>query len=265
MIKEENILLKTWNEQVKIFSDNLTISQIRPTRKAVHEIRVAMKKMRSYLRLKKKISKEKWREQFTGTLSLFKSFGNLRDVEMSLALTRKYEHKELLSTPVFKNYLSKDRTQSRRVAKQDAKNYNTDELLLFNSQFYLIANKLSNDRIYKRVVHLSLEKIDKIKELATHFSKNVHKIRKLLKDLYYWLKICPADIASKSVDLEELDKMLDDLGRWQDHFILREKINVYLKRSTVEEGNLKEFRKSLLKTQKKLLDKAKGKWHKVIK
>ena len=52
-----NLILKNWLLQEKIFNDNLILSRKRPTKISVHDIRVAVKKMRSYLRLK---------EEFTG-------------------------------------------------------------------------------------------------------------------------------------------------------------------------------------------------------
>jgi len=52
-----NLILKNWLQQEKIFIDNLMLSRKRPTKISVHDLRVAVKKMRSYLRLK---------QQFTG-------------------------------------------------------------------------------------------------------------------------------------------------------------------------------------------------------
>jgi hypothetical protein len=42
----------------------------------VQDLRVAVKKMRSYLRLKEELTKDEWKESFSKISALFKSFGS---------------------------------------------------------------------------------------------------------------------------------------------------------------------------------------------
>ena len=75
-------------------------------------LRVAVKKMRSYLRLKEELTGDKWKESFSRISALFKSFGRLRDYDMSLTLIRKLERKNSYHLFFLKNtYLSTDRLQ----------------------------------------------------------------------------------------------------------------------------------------------------------
>ena len=80
------LILKNWLLQEKNFNDNLILSRKRPTKISVHDIRVAVKKMRSYLRLKEELTGDEWKESFLKISALFKSFGRLRDYDMSLFL-----------------------------------------------------------------------------------------------------------------------------------------------------------------------------------
>ena len=105
-----NLILTSWLLQEKNFNDNLILCRKRPTKISVHDIRVAVKKMRSYLRLKEELTGDKWKESFLKISALFKSFGRLRDYDMSLTLIRKLERKELLSFIFFKEYLSVNRS-----------------------------------------------------------------------------------------------------------------------------------------------------------
>ena len=50
---DKAFILKSWDEQINVFHHNLLILRIRPTKNAVHDLRVAIKKIRSYLRLNK--------------------------------------------------------------------------------------------------------------------------------------------------------------------------------------------------------------------
>ena len=259
-----NLILKNWLQQVKIFNDNLLISRKRPTKISVHDLRVAVKKLRSYLRLKQHLIGEDWKGSFSTITALFKSFGRLRDYDMSLTLIRKSERKEVLSFIFFKEYLAANRSLTRKWAKQNAIKFNEHEPENFNEQFKLITG--SNSEISEKVIQLSVLKIKKVKKLAKHFHKNAHEIRKQLKDLYYWLKICPKEVAESFVNMKVLDRVLNYLGSFQDHFILKKKIKQYLidlPKNNEEKMLLKDLEKKLTAMQSDLLDKAIKKWEEI--
>ena len=256
-----NLILKNWLQQGKIFNDNLFLSRKRPTKISVHDLRVAVKKMRSYLRLKQQLTREEWKESFSKISALFKSFGRLRDYDMSLTLIRRSERKELLSFIFFKEYLSVNRSLTRKWAKQNAINFDEHEPDVFNQQFNFLAG--SNEEICEKIIQLSALKIKKVKNLAKHFQKNAHEIRKQLKDLYYWLKICPKELAEDFINMKVLDMTLNYLGNFQDHFILKKKIKQYIKdlpKGNEEKEMLKGLDKKLEAAQKEILNKAIKKW-----
>src|SRR5258705_3489704 len=224
---KHNLISKNWLQQEKVLNDNLIISRKRPTKDSIHDLRVAVKKMRSYLRLKEQLTGEKWKEAFSKISALFKSFGRLRDYDMSLTLIRKSERKELLAFIPFKEYLSVNRSLTRKWAKQEAIKFNEQEPGVFNEQFNLLAG--TNAEIREKIIQLSALKIIKVKSLSKHLQHNAHEIRKQLKDVYYWLKICPKDLAESFMNMKVLDRLLNYFGSWQDHVILRKKINQYIK------------------------------------
>lgn len=256
-----NLIVKNWLQQEKVFNDNLILSRKRPTKISIHDLRVAVKKMRSYLRLKQQFTGEEWKESFSKISALFKSFGRLRDYDMSLTLTRKFERKEFLSFIFFKEYLSVNRSLTRKWTKQNAIRFNEQEPDVFTEPFKLIAG--SNPEISERIIQLSALKIKKVKNLAKHFQKNAHEIRKQLKDVYYWLKICPKVMAESFIKMKALDLTLNYLGNFQDHFILKKKIKQYIKdlpKKNEEKEMLKSLDKKLETAQKEILNKAIKKW-----
>ena len=259
-----NLILKNWLQQGKIFNDNLFLSRKRPTKISAHDLRVAVKKMRSYLRLKQQLTREEWKESFSKISALFKSFGRLRDYDMSLTLIRRSERKELLSFIFFKEYLSVNRSLTRKWAKQNAINFDEHEPDVFNQQFNFLAG--SNEEICEKIIQLSALKIKKVKNLAKHFQKNAHEIRKQLKDLYYWLKICPKELAEDFINMKVLDMTLNYLGNFQDHFILKKKIKQYIKdlpKGNEEKEMLKGLDKKIETAQKEILKKAIKKWEEI--
>ena len=256
-----NLILKNWLQQEKIFIDNLMLSRKRPTKISVHDLRVAVKKMRSYLRLKQQFTGEEWKESFSKISALFKSFGRLRDYDMSLTLIRKLERKEHLSFIFFKEYLSVNRSLTRKWAKQNAISFEEHEPENFNERLKLITG--NNSEISGKIIQLSALKIKKVKNLAKHFQKNAHEIRKQLKDLYYWLKICPKELAEDFINMKVFDGTLKYLGNFQDHFILKKKIKQYIKdlpKRNEEKEMLKGIDKKIETAQKEILSKAMKKW-----
>ena len=254
-----NLILTNWLLQEQNFNDNLILVRKRPTKITVHDIRVAVKKMRSYLRLKEELTGDKWKGSFLKISALFKSFGRLRDYDMSLALIRKLERKELLSFIFFKEYLSVNRSLTRKWAKQDALKFNDQEPDTFNQQFNSLQG--SEEEVCEKIIQLSVLKIKKVKTLAKHFQKNAHEIRKQLKDVYYWLKICPKDPGF--INMKILHRILSYLGNWQDHFVLKKKIKQYIQdlpKRNEEKVMLKNFEKKLVLSQKEILDRAIKKW-----
>jgi CHAD domain-containing protein len=259
-----NLILKNWQQQEKVFNENLILSRKRPTKLFVHDLRVAVKKMRSYLRLKEELTGVEWKGSFLKISALFKSFGRLRDYDMSLTLIRKLERKGSMSFIFFKEYLSVNRSLTRKWAKQDALKFNEHEPDVFNEQFDFLPG--TNQEICEKVIQLSALKIKKVKNLTKHFQKNAHEIRKQLKDLYYWLKICPKGVAEEFINMRILDRILTYLGNWQDHVILKKKIKQYIQdlpKKNEEKLMLKDLEKKLMPTQKEILDRAIKKWDEI--
>jgi CHAD domain-containing protein len=109
-------------------------------------------------------------------------------------------------------------------------------------------------------------KIKKVKTLAKHFHKNAHEIRKQLKDVYYWLKICPKALAESFINIKVLDRVLNYLGNFQDHFILKKKIKQYIKdlpKKNEEKEMLISLGKKLETAQKEIVNKAVKKWEEI--
>ena len=263
-MEQSNLILKNWLQQEKVFNDNLILSRKRPTKISVHDLRVGVKKKRSYLRLKQQFTGEEWKESFSKISVLFKSLGRLRDYDMSLTLIRKLERKELLSFIFFKEYLSVNRALTRKWAKQEAVKFNEYEPDVFTEQIKLLAG--SNTETSERIIQLSALKIKKVKTLAKHFHKNAHEIRKQLKDVYYWLKICPKALAESFINIKVLDRVLNYLGNFQDHFILKKKIKQYIKdlpKKNEEKEMLISLGKKLETAQKEIVNKAVKKWEEI--
>ena len=219
--------------------------------------------MRSYLRLKKRLAGGEWKEAFSSVAALFSSFGKVSDFDMSLTLLRKHEHKTWQLFPFFKEELFVNRSLSRKWAKQDAVKFVENDLNHFDEQFNF---KRTDKEICEKIMQASIIKLKKVQERSGHFQKNAHKIRKQLKDVYNWVKISPEVFDKKFISIDDLDQMLKHLGNWQDHFVLRKKIQQFIRDlpENEERLNLKTLGSMLKTMQDRLLEKARNKWKDVI-
>lgn len=228
MTNEENILVKHWVLETTLFETNLEKIRKRTTKKPVHDLRVSVKKMRSYLRLRKKITHEPWKKDFIETSELYSSFGEYRDIQISLKLLAQLETKGIIAPLIFKKHIAYQFMQTRLTAKSKSSRYSNSELPKLTDQIKLRVKAYSNKEIADKIISLSSKIKLKIKKLEHHFFRNAHEIRKQLKNHYYWLLLLPKEEANKVMNLKKLDKLLGDLGNWQDHFTLIKRIEDFL-------------------------------------
>jgi CHAD domain-containing protein len=267
LMQQDNFIIRSWQEQEDNFIRNLTICRKRPTRDSVHDLRVAIKRMRSYLRLKQIFTGEEWKEFFSNISCLFKSLGMLRDYDMSLVLTRGYLKKEKKNFSAFLYFLNANRRLTRQWSREAAADFNEEDIFRLKELFCQAMAVFSNEMLFEKVRDVTDEKFRKVNKLAHRFKKNAHSIRKELKDLYYWLKIFPPEMTEPLVPIKPLDKLLENLGNWQDQLIFRTKLKYFRKEfspmANAAAIDLKILSDDSETKQEALLEKAKSLWKEI--
>jgi len=260
---EDLFILKSWDEQVLVFNTNLQSIRHKPTKKAAHDIRVSVKKLRSYLRLRQELTGEKWMAEFGEIKIPFQTLARERDFEMALSLLYSYHRREKTTLSHFKKFLQTSGRLTRRWSRQSALDFNEEQLQALTNTVHLSFSDLSNEQIIEKIKELATKAFKKVKKLASSLKKNIHEIRKLLKDLYYWLKACPENPVSDVLKLKLLEKILDDVGRWQDCFIFLNKLKDFKKEFSVKGSNefaaINACEEKIKKLQNELLNKVKVK------
>ena len=251
VMSEDLFILKSWDEQIIVFNNNLQTIRHRPAKKSVHDIRVAVKKIRSYLKLRQEFLGENWNEQFSNMKILFQTLGRQRDIEMSLSLLAKYQRKETVLLVHFKKFLQMNCRLTRKWSRQAAANFKDEQLQVLSSVMYESLTALSEEQVINKIREMTIAILKKVRKLSSNFKKNIHAIRKLLKDLYYWLKACPENPVSDLFQIKLLEKILGDLGSWQDYFIFLNKLKDFRKKLSVKGTNEFEMIKSCEEKTKK--------------
>ena len=247
-------------KEERSFFDHLSIIKEQPSRDAIHDLRVCVKKIKAYLLLNEDISGLEFKQTFKKLKACFDIAGKYRDTQMAIALAKKQtgKHNEFLR--LFIQHSQQLLPMTEQCAKQGATDL--DIAVIGRLRLFLDEGVGEKDNAELRglLKTASENKLQEAKKLSDSFKENAHLIRKILKTVYYWLLIIPPPSLISAGDMKILEELLDLLGKWQDHIVLIKKLRKFRKEWLVKEtmlcNNAKEFEISLEKQASMLLKKA---------
>jgi CHAD domain-containing protein len=253
-MRHSNFIRHYWEEEQKVFNKNFEILSHGQDKDAVHDIRVAIKKLRACLKLYAIITEKKdWQSLFTETKSLFSVLGRERDVEMCLELVSNDEKETGADYTNIKNHLQSLLQTMQRWSQHALKNYYKTELADLTSLLTRGADEPAKEWLIEKTIDAINNHLRQIKD----YYKQPHKIRKLLKDVYYWLKMLPKNAVTDYSLEKKLEGILDDFGNWQNDEMSLTKTKHFRKDnlpdSFGEYDSLKKFEKRVEERKEKLL------------
>jgi CHAD domain-containing protein len=229
----DNPLLRHWQTQVLVFQKNLSLLKGQMNVEAIHDLRVAIKKLRSYFKLYAALFKKKDTEKlFAGTKELFSVLGRHRNIEMSKQLLLSFAGKNKRISDPLLVHLQLLQDQISDYSKQVLEQYETKDLNDLTHELEQDFQDSNIEEILNKVKEIMTSSIDNIRNDLKHFKNRSHLIRKHLKDIFYWSKIFDNEVIFTKSQIKTIDKVLDLLGNIQDHEVLV--------------TNLKYFRKNIL-------------------
>lgn len=231
---EKNYLLNHWEEQSNVFLENLAAIRIKPGKRNIHDLRVAIKKMKSALLLAVHFADEVEKPDFETIRLLFRLTGKYRDVEMSIFLLRKVAKAEKLELPSLSRNLRAMLAITRNIAKREALKDQETELASISNWITRLLFPVSNEILEKKIEEQVAIITNELKKLFEKFSQHAHEIRIQLKQLYYWLKLSDVNPFFDKRQMKILDKVLVALGNWHDYFVLHEKTRRFRKEYLVK-------------------------------
>lgn len=233
-VTEKNYLLKHWEEQSRVFLENLAAIRIKPGKRNIHDLRVAIKKLKSALRLAVHFADEEEKVDFETIRLLFRLTGKYRDVEISIFLLRKIARDETLELPSLSRNLRAMLAVTRNTAKREALKDQETELAFIHNWISGQLSPVSNEMLEKKIEEQVAIITCGLKKLLDKFNQHAHEIRIQLKQLYYWLKLSEVNPFFDKRQMKILDKALLALGNWHDYFVLHEKIRRFRKEYLVK-------------------------------
>lgn len=241
-----NTIFLHWKKSQKDFDLNLTRLQQQLNTNAVHDIRVAIKKLRALLNLYILFKNEHgWEQLLKKTEALFNILGRQRDVEICRSLTDDFVKESNGSCKEWKQYLQAILKITSAWANQEIHHYHKKEL----AKIALVL-KQENKLTVEKEFFSALTTIINTRLSATkkHF-RQPHLVRKNLKEIFYWISLFPVDTALETWHQKELHSLLDNLGNWQDYEILEVRLKHfrkdYLPKPYEEYKELREFQNNI--------------------
>jgi CHAD domain-containing protein len=236
----DNFIIKHWQAELQVFQQNLLSLKEQINPEPVHDLRVAVKKLSSYLKLYSILFNEKnVKDAFAKTKELFSVLGRHRNIEISkqLLLSLTGNNKSVLNSVFI--YLQLLQEQVIPYGQQSLLQYEKTGLDELTNQVEQDIQTLDTEETKNKVKDIIISSLENFKHDLKHFEKKSHLIRKSLKDIFYWLKILPEGFVLTKSMIKTIDKILDHLGNIQDHEVVITNLRNY--RKTILSNALMEF------------------------
>lgn len=253
-------LLKEWQISQEAISKNVTILQSGMDAKAIHDLRVAIKKLRAYTKLLEEMDDTSNEDQLLPqTKALFDIVGIHREWDMMDEKLKKRSEEHKTSYPLYAKHIKQVKVTLETLVKEALASYNVEETREVERRIRSIINSMSSEELSLKCIGIIKKYINKVKRNSTRFDKKIHETRKLLKAIFYWIKLFPEESLYTKEQVEAIDEFLDKLGKWHDQQVMLDKIKCYRKNylpKRVEEYNsIKELELDVREKQNRIYTK----------
>ena len=265
----KNPIQSHWQTELQVFYQNLSLLQQQMEAGAIHDLRVAIKKLRSYYKLCNALYDKKNTERsFLKTKELFSALGRHRNIEMSRQLLLSFagKNKETLNFLFLHLQLLQDEVST--YCETVLQHYEEQELKDLADELEKDFENFSQEEALLKVKDLLTSCLQTVKHDLRHFKEKSHLVRKTLKNVFYWAKIFENDSILTKRQIKEIDKILDHLGNVQDHEVLLTNLKNFrktiLSKGMTEYDQVKKLESKAEKKKESLLDRADKMTHNLV-
>lgn len=236
---DDNPILRHWHSQRKVLHDNCSVLRDGISVDAVHDFRVAIKKLRSYLKLQASLCNKKQPEDVTSIRNLFSVLGKHRNMDIAKNLLVSLSEKDNPYPHSIWVYLQLLQDQITPYCEQVIQQFSEEDLDKLTNDLKEDFENVNTADLSARVGEVIADSTKTVRHDLAHFRKQSHLIRKHLKDILYWSHIFEEEIFFTKPELKSLDKILDHLGSVQDHEVLGRNLKSF--RKTILSNSLEEY------------------------
>lgn len=244
--KKRNKLLKQYFDQLAVFHHCLKSVGRSHEIEKIHELRVAIKKLRTLLTLMEEASERKFskKKQFKLFRNLFRKAGEVREAQVNLELLTK---ESALLLPEYSKWLEDNVEKAKIILSHESANFNTTQLRKLTKRTEKNVIGLSNKTIKLSALRFVQEKLARVGLLVKlNASSELHEIRRLLNSAEEVLKVI---YGKKRHQLrQQLKPFHKEIGHWHDVFILAVSLDQYLDQcpESTDSSNVLEFKELII-------------------
>ncbi len=253
----KNKLLEYYIEQRKTFENQLEKVKQENDPEVIHALRLSVKRIRAlytyfWFLLDSKKSKKTLKELKV----IYSPLGQIRDIQVHKSILDSFEKRLQFKFTKYRHYLTNLENKYHKELLNNISSFSLLTLEKLQKKTETIINKYTVEEIKEKAGLLFDEKLELIKNLnkiPTNKEKNLHKIRRYLKEIRYLLGIFNGYIPesnSMKVSLQRLKQIEQTLGKWHDQVNAMAFIKDYLDSDKIKDKVQKEKLKMLLHSVK---------------
>jgi CHAD domain-containing protein len=235
----ENPILRHWQKERAVLHDNVVRLRDEMNVEAIHDLRVAIKKIRSYRKLYAALFSKKDPGKAETIRELFSVLGRHRNMEIAKKLLISFSDKKQPPLNSMLVYLQLLQDQITPFCKKTIEDFIEEPLEKWTNEIKEDLESLGLDELTIRAKEAIAASVKAVKHDLKHFKKKSHLVRKHLKDIFYWSNIFEQDVFFTRQQVKSLDRILDHLGSVQDHEVLSTNLKNF--RKTILTGSLQEY------------------------
>jgi len=235
----ENPILKHWQKERAVLHENTVLLRSEMNVEAIHDLRVAIKKIRSYRKLHAALLDKKEPRKAQTIRELFSVLGRHRNIDIAKTLLMSFSDKKKAPLNSMLVYLQLLQDQIVPFCRKTVEEFSEEPIEKWTLEVKSDLESFGLDALTIRAKRVIAASVKTVKHNLKHFKKNSHLVRKHLKDIFYWSNIFEQDVFFTKQQVKSLDKILDHLGSVQDHEVLITNLKNF--RKTILTGSLQEY------------------------
>ena len=237
---DENPILIYWRFELEVFNKNLLSLQQQINEEATHDLRVAIKKLRSCFKIYSDLIEKKHEKELPADFdSLFSILGKQRDIEMNKKLLLSFGGKNTALLSPILVYLQLLQDQAVEYGRPSIQQFESKKLEMLTNQMEAGLENLNNGELLTKANEIVNSSVEKVEDDLKHFKERSHLIRKQLKNIFYQSKMFHGKGLFTKSQLKKLDAILDHLGNIHDHEVLISNLKTF--RKTILANTMKEY------------------------
>src|SRR6476620_5614985 len=237
---DENPILIYWRSELQVFNKNLLSLQQQINEEATHDLRVAMKKLRSCFKIYSDLIEKKHKKELPADFdSLFSILGKQRDLEMNKKLLLSFAGKNTALVSPILVYLQLLQDQAVEYGRPSIQQFESKKLETLTNKMEAGLENLNGEELLSKANEIVNSSVEKVEDDLKHFKERSHLVRKQLKDIFYQSKMFHGKGLFTKSQLKKLDTILDHLGNIHDHEVLISNLKTF--RKTILANTMKEY------------------------